>query len=199
MLKIIFLFFPAILFAAGIPDVCNLRELSNFFHPVHFPHSKHFTVKESCRACHHRFPEEPAKSCYACHKKDTKTMLGAMNAYHKRCITCHKESKKAPRNCMDCHKIKKHPKTKEVFILDDLSEKYGSVTFLHKGHIKMGIECGSCHHILGEKPKACKACHIKPYKNTPGLRGAYHRKCLACHSKMKKGPLKCTGCHKKNG
>jgi hypothetical protein len=124
-------------------------------------------------------------------------MLGLQRAYHKKCITCHAQMKKGPVGCTDCHKIKEHPKLKDVCILNDLPGIYGSVTFLHEGHIKMGIECGACHHILEKKPEACKVCHIKSYKNTPGLKGAYHRQCLACHKKSKKGPLGCTDCHKK--
>jgi len=197
---IFFVFLIAgIAYVVGIPDICKLSTLSDFFHPVYFPHNKHFMLPNSCKACHHRFPEEQAKPCYRCHKEDTKTMLGLQRAYHKRCITCHKEMKKGPLVCTDCHKIKKSKEFKDIYVLNTLPGIYGSVTFPHKGHIKKGIECGSCHHILEKKPKACKSCHTKPYKNTPGLRGAYHRKCLACHSKMKKGPLKCIVCHKKNG
>ncbi|MEW6679752.1 MAG: cytochrome c3 family protein [bacterium] len=179
-----------IAYLAGIPDVCKIDEISEFFGPVHFPHYKHFAVPESCKACHHRFPEEPAKSCYTCHKKDKKTMLGLQRAYHKNCITCHKEMKKGPTRCTDCHRIKRKDELKDICILDNIPGIYGSVTFSHKRHPQ---ECGECHHILEQKPMACKTCHTKPGK-IPGLKGAYHRKCLACHRKMKV-KNKCVDCH----
>lgn len=192
----LFVFLPCFVFLAGIPDVIKIDEISDFYKAVIFPHSKHFTVPSSCKACHHRFPEEPARSCYICHKKkDTKTMLSLMKAYHKNCIECHKEMKKGPIKCIDCHKIK-NTAVEDFYILNTIPGVYGSVTLSHKGHIKRNIECTTCHHILEEKPKACKACHYsKNLKNRPSLKGAYHRKCLTCH-KVKKG---CKYCHIKNG
>lgn len=74
-------------------------------------------------------------------------MISAMRAYHKGCIECHNKMKKGPKGCTDCHKVKRRSEIKGYYILNDIPNGiYGSVTFFHKKHIDMGIECGKCHH-----------------------------------------------------
>lgn len=75
--------------------------------------------------------------------------------------------------------------------------------------------CARCHKA-GDKTSgvACKDCHSdKPFsaeylkkleenpqlyhRGKPGLKGAYHRKCLGCHTTMG-GPTGCQDCHTRN-
>lgn len=75
--------------------------------------------------------------------------------------------------------------------------------------------CARCHEA-GSKASsaACKDCHSDKrfsaedlakiegnpqlyHKDKPGLKGAYHRKCLGCHTDMG-GPTGCRDCHIRN-
>ena len=104
--------------------------------PAYFPHSIHFNYQ--CQTCHHKWEvEEPIANCTTsgCHDLDTSptksqnkstnpelAMAYYKTAYHKLCITCHKqinaENKKlemsgrvikeklpgaGPSSCIGCH------------------------------------------------------------------------------------------------
>jgi hypothetical protein len=78
--------------------------------PVTFPHEIHVnTVKVACATCHHKDAQNP-KACTTCH--GAKEVKGgaptAKDAFHTRCLGCHKESAakgmKAPTKCNECHK-----------------------------------------------------------------------------------------------
>jgi len=106
------------------------RPLVEFNHPIHFAYA--------CQTCHHQWDfEEPIQSCQAegCHDgvvSPTKAEKGEdreelrityyKNAYHKQCITCHKDIKRkneklersgrvlkenlpnsGPTGCKECH------------------------------------------------------------------------------------------------
>jgi hypothetical protein len=78
---------------------------------VVFPHKKHAEdIKVECKTCHHDSAEEPAP-CFSCHKKEKEEdneAIPARDAFHKLCITCHKERKddktNPPVKCLECHK-----------------------------------------------------------------------------------------------
>jgi hypothetical protein len=90
----------------------------------------------------------------------------------------------------------------------------GGVKFNHPAHIKASggdEKCKTCHH--GDKPEApkdvksgkCQDCHTKvataPMKTK--TQAAFHDgmgkkgTCIDCHVAQKKGPAKCSDCHKK--
>ena len=88
----------------------------------------------------------------------------------------------------------------------------GGVKFDHAKHQKLAADkCETCHHASkAEKPRKakqekCQTCHTKeataPMKTTAKL--AFHDgmakkgTCVDCHVAQKKGPAKCTDCHKK--
>jgi len=82
----------------------------------------------------------------------------------------------------------------------------GKVTFAHKKHVDMKLDCVKCHHTwkAGEKSgKLCKDCHkAKEEGKTPSLKDAAHKDCKGCHDEAKKankpaGPTGCTQCHVK--
>jgi hypothetical protein len=80
--------------------------------PVPFSHKIHAEkLKIDCAVCHHedKNPKEP-ESCLKCHpvKGSEGNAIPAKMAFHKMCMTCHKESLakdiKAPTKCNECHK-----------------------------------------------------------------------------------------------
>ncbi|UFS69425.1 hypothetical protein LPW11_16175 [Geomonas sp. RF6] len=125
------------------------------------------------------------------------------------CKTCHdceyptKENPclvRCPKNTVSVyHSAEQAP---EVLVLNDLSEKYGSVVFTHKVHAQMSEMshgCNGCHHYNTTGPVLnCKKCHGKERKRedigTPDLEAAYHRQCMPCHRKWSKS-TDCDSCH----
>jgi Ni/Fe-hydrogenase subunit HybB-like protein len=100
-------------------------------------------------------------------------------------------------------------------------DRYEPARFLHRDHaIFADGDCTKCHHrtpkdakdrrgtrlrfgeLKQHKPVKCSHCHRKrataKLPNSPGLRGAYHQRCIGCHRKLtKRAPTGCTpGCHR---
>ena len=80
-------------------------------------------------------------------------------------------------------------KTPGLIVLDQLSNRYGPVYFLHKIHAQMSVMSGGCenchHHNTSGPILKCNTCH-DPVRNrenvsVPDLKGAYHRQCMDCH------------------
>jgi Class III cytochrome C family len=88
--------------------------------PVPFDHAKHGdTLVRSCDTCHHtnkgltkaQTDKVEVPKCSECHldPKDAKVptmreMSPTKNPFHIRCIACHKEQKKGPTLCTQCHR-----------------------------------------------------------------------------------------------
>ncbi len=98
--------------------------------------------------------------------------------------------------------------------IDEAAKKQPPVTFDHAKHGDTLVKsCDTCHHTQKGLTKAqtdkvdvkkCSACHLNPAKATiPSMRemaptkNPFHIRCVACHKAEKKGPVACTGCHKK--
>ena len=86
----------------------------------------------------------------------------------------------------------------------------GTVKFNHKAHTDGGFSCEVCHHAskpekpLGEERyQACRNCHSKAIEKPMKTKVAFHAVgakegiCIDCHLSEKKGPSKCSDCHKK--
>lgn len=72
------------------------------FGNVTFSHKVHSDPSNAaCKDCHH-MGESPVQKCENCHTADSK--VSRKDAYHAKCIDCHKEKAKGPTGCMDCHK-----------------------------------------------------------------------------------------------
>ena len=83
--------------------------------PVEFTHKKHAVDhKIQCTECHHVFKDkknvwkegDKVQKCAECHKSPKQNegeMLSLYNAFHKNCRDCHKEAKKGPTKCDECH------------------------------------------------------------------------------------------------
>lgn len=126
-----------------------------------------------------------------------------------RCHTCPEPSNQAP--CLTaCPRLALSAVLSpdlgpDVVILDELEDLYVPVRFDHKKHAVMaGMSkgCGTCHHFTPpDAPHpACKSCHpVGEPKNDltkPGLKGAYHRRCLGCHREWDRETT-CEICHEK--
>lgn len=83
-----------LLAVAPMPDQVELETKS--FGTVRLDHAAHVARRVACASCHG--PGTPAK-------------LGrlAPRDAHARCVTCHKEAKKGPTSCRQCHAVKPSP------------------------------------------------------------------------------------------
>lgn len=80
-----------------------------------------------------------------------------------------------------------------------LSIKSGPATKFHQV-MSEKVSCIVCHHNSGEEIHACRDCHDNPFNpqnsSKPGLKAAYHQRCLTCHKEdFKGGPESCNKCH----
>lgn len=82
---------------------------------VKFTHKQHSVdLKIKCDDCHHVYKDgknvwkdgDKVALCSSCHTSPTKNegkTLSLKNAFHKNCQGCHKEQKKGPTKCNECH------------------------------------------------------------------------------------------------
>jgi octaheme c-type cytochrome (tetrathionate reductase family) len=90
---------------------------------------------------------------------------------------------------------------------DPSADLYTPVRFMHMKHATVVEDCLVCHHhrpadAAASETVRCSACHQDSLKTEsqerPGLKGAYHQRCMECHKERNKGPVGCTDCHGKN-
>lgn len=103
-------------FAHHTPKTSVIDEAAKKQPAVAFDHAKHMTRAKSCDVCHHTDKgltakdDAKVKNCAACHldPKDKAPSMREMsptkNPFHTLCVGCHKEGKKGPTKCMECHK-----------------------------------------------------------------------------------------------
>jgi len=97
-------------------------------------------------------------------------------------------------------------------VINQYSDKYESVRFMHSKHANVLKDCSICHHRISreegdkygepvtlaklqemkEMPNSCASCHDHPFNpkqlHTPGLKGAYHQLCMDCHKESEQVP-----------
>lgn len=135
-----------------------------------------------------------------------------LNISCKTCHTCDVPTKDEP--CLVlCPREKiatvyqKPEQTPELFVIDQISDRYGPVYFSHKLHAQMSVMSGGCenchHHNTSGPILQCNSCHESSRKredvSLPDLKGAYHRQCMDCHREWSH-ETGCNSCHelKKN-
>jgi len=101
----------------------------------------------------------------------------------------------------------KPEQTPELFVIDQISDRYGPVYFSHRLHAQMSVMSGGCenchHHNTSGPILQCNSCHESSRKrediSRPDLKGAYHRQCMDCHREWSH-ETGCNSCHtlKKN-
>lgn len=78
-----------------------------------------------------------------------------------------------------------------------LAIPYGPATKFHQ-IMSNKVSCKTCHHNSDEI-HACRDCHERPFNpensSKPGLKAAYHQRCMFCHREVFGGPESCTFCH----
>lgn len=94
-------------------------------------------------------------------------------------------------------------------VVDLKGAALGAVKFNHKAHTAGGFKCDVCHHASKpekantSKFQSCRACHSKAAAAPMKTKVAFHAVgaktgvCIDCHLQEKKGPTKCSECHKK--
>ena len=68
---------------------------------VTFDHAKHQADVPDCNACHHTDGFEKCSSCHGA--TDDGKKIKYKTAMHNNCKDCHKEMKKGPTKCKECH------------------------------------------------------------------------------------------------
>ena len=130
-----------------------------------------------------------------------------LNISCKTCHTCDVPTKDEP--CLVlCPREKiatvyqKPEQTPELFVIDQISDRYGPVYFSHKLHAQMSVMSGGCenchHHNTSGPILLCINCHESTRKrddvSLPDLKGAYHRQCMDCHREWSH-ETGCNSCH----
>lgn len=90
------------------------------------------------------------------------------------------------------------------------------VLFDHQVHLKLGVNCGQCHHDAKHQPRSaeaiaalakpselqCANCHNDQFAKAElrQRKDIFHARCKECHQagvNGKQGPTNCAGCHGK--
>jgi hypothetical protein len=136
-------------------------------------------------------PAQPIEFSHAIHA----------GSYGLACQYCHAEARRSAyaglpsvARCMGCHKIvaaQGNPEVQKLHRYWDRKEPIpwvrihklaGFVTFPHKGHVRAGLACQTCH---GPVETVQRVAQVAPL--TMGW-------CVACHAE-RRGPLDCVACH----
>ena len=101
-----------------VPKEVKIGEAAKKQPAVTFNHGEHAAkLAKSCETCHHTAKgltaasEKKPEKCSACHLDPKEAKVPSMremsltkNPFHMVCIKCHKDSKKGPTSCTQCHK-----------------------------------------------------------------------------------------------
>jgi hypothetical protein len=197
------------------PDTVILKELSNLYMPVVFPHRLHARMSVmggGCTLCHHYTPtKESHPPCKKCHQKGISMgdlrKPGLKGAYHRQCLGCHRDWSHTT-ECAVCH-VKRaggplaptvkdqsdiigveHPiiTVPETKIYQTKYTKGPIVTFHHEEHIQLfDLRCVDCH-----KKENCGKCHYMGKHNvTEAGHPSHHQPCFSCHE-----GYSCDFCHR---
>ena len=106
-----------------------------------------------------------------------------------------------------------HHTVPDTIVIDAAAKMQLPVPFTHGKHAtELAKTCDTCHHtqkgLTAEKSHSikvekCSSCHLDPKAGVPSMRemsptkNPFHIACISCHKEQKKGPVMCTGCHKK--
>ena len=199
-----------------VPEMIDIGELSNIFHPVHFAHGLHarMTVMgDGCATCHHHAEDEVYEPCSECHLAEDPTASMAMptlnGAYHRACLNCHQDWMDDD-VCHTCHLKRRFTfnarrtldetdvlayKHKEIivpelvhFVPPESDEK--PVLFHHREHTELfRYDCATCHRQTN-----CTKCHnYEPHGKQIALLDHHHDPCSSCHDT--ENEQDCKKCH----
>ncbi|MFA6570821.1 MAG: cytochrome c3 family protein [Bacteroidota bacterium] len=207
------------------PEIVIMDKMMNKYGGVVFSHKLHAGMSEmsdGCSGCHHYNTTGPILACKKCHsterKREDVSLPDLQGAYHRQCMTCHRQWSHTTGCDNTCHVPKKeessdrrnailakltgktHPaQPKPEKMVYETNYEHGKiVTFFHDEHTKLfGKGCISCH-----KQENCTKCHDKghtqdsyakhwsgPVKTKKTLE-EHHKPCNTCHEKDN-----CIKCH----
>jgi len=191
------------------PSVVVLDQLVNLYVPVVFNHKGHAEMTRfsgGCETCHHFTPpDEPHPTCRDCHPAEIShediAQPGLKGAYHRNCMSCHREWDKDTA-CEICHeKASGGPPTvhqerhyapveiEELILFPTSYEGGEQVPFHHRNHsVLYERDCTECH-----QEQSCTRCHVHGASLHPMGDLAdvnLHDVCFDCH---KEEP--CGDCH----
>jgi len=199
-----------------VPDMIDIGELSNIFHPVHFAHGLHarMTVMgDGCATCHHHAEDEVYEPCSECHLTEDPTASMAMptlnGAYHRNCLNCHQDWMDDD-VCHTCHLKRRFTfnarrtldetdilayKHEEIFVPELVhfvspESEADPVLFHHREHTELyKYDCATCHRQTN-----CAKCHdFTPHEKQVATLDHHHDPCSACHETEK--DQDCQKCH----
>lgn len=197
------------------PDVIKIDKLAEKYSGVTFSHKVHAQMAEmggGCASCHHYNTAGPVKPCSDCHEakriRQDLSKPDLQAAYHRQCITCHKEWSHTT-DCNSCHtakgktvakkqSVKDHPVVSgpDKLVYETKYNKGKLVTFFHNEHTKLfGASCASCH-----QKENCSRCHDKSKSSKAASSSMpvkisksgkqHHQPCFKCHAEDP-----CQKCH----
>lgn len=77
------------------------------YEPVVFSHQFHAVIIDGCSSCHHHTSIGDTPPCKTCHgapfNPEHLEMPGLKGAFHRQCITCHRQNRGEPPSCSECH------------------------------------------------------------------------------------------------
>jgi hypothetical protein len=205
------------------PDVVVINEMSENYTGVVFSHKMHSEMSEmstGCTGCHHYNTTGPVLNCRKCHEnsrsRENVSVPDLKAAYHRQCMTCHKQWSSENGCNTQCHlrkdansqirlqqsvkeiTLKSHPiRTKPSKMIWETNYDKGKiVTFFHDEHVQLfKLNCSDCHS--GDN---CIKCHesktSKDFSKTIQLKKTeeeHHKACNNCHYRNT-----CQKCHKEN-
>lgn len=194
------------------PSVVIIDEMSENYTAVIFSHRLHSEMSEmsmGCSDCHHYNTSGSVLNCKECHSKERYrediSVPDLKAAFHRQCISCHKEWSHENGCSSQCHLIKtseneqlikkdisgkEHPKRTEPtkMVWETNYEAGKIVTFFHNEHNKLfRINCSTCH-----SNDNCIKCHDKPKTQNDYSKPVQVKKSFEEHHKL------CMSCHKGN-
>lgn len=201
------------------PEVVVIDEMSDNYTGVKFSHRIHSSMSAmstGCTDCHHYNTTGPLLNCRECHSasrsREDVTVPDLKAAFHRQCMSCHKEWSHENGCSTQCHlpkgsgnqnlnqkdlTNKTHPVLTEPdkMVWQTKYEPGRVVTFFHNEHNQLfKISCKSCH-----SSDNCSTCHDvnrpKDANNTSGMiqksSEEHHKPCMNCHTENN-----CQKCHK---
>ncbi len=88
--------------AADAPDQITIKKSGDKQSAVTFNHKAH-TERADCVTCHHTSKtQDDIEGCFECHGSDANAP-SPKDAFHGSCVKCHKDEKKGPTKCKECH------------------------------------------------------------------------------------------------
>lgn len=203
------------------PEVIVIDEMSDIYSGVVFSHKMHAEMSEmsnGCSGCHHYNTIGPVMKCTRCHDtvraRENVSIPDMKAAFHRQCMTCHKQWSGVNGCNTQCHK-RKGPDEKAYIqkLVNDVKgkthplrpkptkmvwetnyDKGKIVTFYHDEHVELfKLTCSDCHsgdnctkcHATKEQQDLSKVIRITKSPEE------HHKPCNKCHYKDA-----CSKCHR---